>query len=266
MRKSWLLLFSLILAVVVVGVGGCAPADLGRASPPCISEWVEAAEFGGDLGIIFSQQNVGLAAIGEGKVTAVPDVALLRLGVEAEAPTVAGAQREAAEVMDNVIKALRGNGVSEKDIQTQRFSIYPVRRWIERENKDEVIGYRVTNIVVAKIREVDKAGTVIDAVAEAGGDLTRVEDISFSVDDPTPYYKEAREKAVEDAMGKAEQIADVAGVELGKPIYISESAAYVPPVRELYKEGAMAPAAYETPISPGELEFQLTVQMVYEID
>lgn len=265
MRKLWLLQSSLMLAAVLVVAGGCAPVDVERGSSPSISARAEAAEFGGHLGIILSQQNVGLQVAGEGKVTAVPDIALLRLGVEAEAETVAEAQRRAAEAMNKVIKVLKGNDVSEKDIQTQRFSIYPVRRWFDREDREEIVGYRVTNIVVAKIREVDKAGTVVDAVAEAGGDLTRIETISFAVDEPGPYYEEAREKAVEDAMMKAKQMADVAGVKLGKAIYISEGTAYVPPIRDLYKEGAAAPVPPPTPISPGELEFQVTVLMVYEI-
>ena len=265
MRKLWLLQSSLMLAAVLVVAGGCAPVDVERGSSPSISGRAEAAEFGGHLGIILSQQNVGLQLAGEGKVTAVPDIALLRLGVEAEAETVTEAQRRAAEAMNKVIKVLKGNDVSEKDIQTQRFSIYPVRRWFDREDREEIVGYRVTNIVVAKIREVDKAGTVVDAVAEAGGDLTRIETISFAVDEPGPYYEEAREKAVEDAMMKAKQMADVAGVKLGKAIYISEGTAYVPPIRDLYKEGAAAPVPSPTPISPGELEFQVTVLMVYEI-
>ena len=268
MRKLWLLLSSLVLAVVVVGAGGCVPADLERVSPPSISAWVEAAELGGDLGIVFSQQNVGLAVTGEGKATGVPDVALLRLGVEAEASTVAAAQRDAAAAMDHVMKVLKSEGIAEKDIQTQRYSIYAVRRWIEREDREEITGYRVSNTVVAKIREVDKAGSVIDAVAEAAGDLTRIEDISFMVDDPAPYYEEAREKAVEDAMAKARQMADVAGVTLGQPVYICEGAAYAPPIRmrDAYGMEAAAAPVPETAISPGELEFQLTVQMVYAID
>jgi uncharacterized protein YggE len=265
MRKLWLLLSSLMLAAVLVVAGGCAPVEVERGSSPSISAWVEAAEFGEHIGIIFSQQNVGLQVAGEGKVTAVPDIALLRLGVEAEAEMVTEAQRQAAEAMDKVVKVLKGEDVSEKDIQTQWFSVYPVRRWFDREDREETIGYRVTNIVVVKIREVDKVGTIVDTVAEAGGDLTRIETISFAVDDPAVCYEEAREKAMEDAMVKAEQMANVADVKLGKPIYISEGTAYVPPIRDLYKEGAAAPVPPPTPISPGELEFQVTVLMVYEI-
>jgi len=162
------------------------------------------------------------------------------------------------------VVALKDNGVAEKDIQTQRFSIYPVTRWISEKDEEEIIGYQVTNIVVAKLREMDKVGDIIDAVAEAGGDLTRIQGISFSVDDPTPYYEEARAKAVKDAKDKALQLADLADVKLGKPTYISEGTAYLPSTRGLYEAGAPVPAP-ETPIIPGELKITLTIQVAYAI-
>ena len=63
-------------------------------------------------------------------------------------------------------------------------------------------------MVTAKIREMDKVGSIIDAVAAAGGDYTRINNIAFSVDDPSPYYTEARQKAMADAKAKAEQLAE----------------------------------------------------------
>jgi hypothetical protein len=196
----------------------------------------------------------------------VPDVARLSLGIEARADTVTEAQSQAAVAMDEVIQALKDNGVDKKDIQTQRYSIYPVTRWVKDE-EEEIIGYRVTNMVVAKIREVDKAGVIIDAVAKAGGDYTRIQGISFSVDDPTSYYKEARTKAVQDAESKAKQLASLTGIRLGKPTYISEGAVYPPPItRGLYEGAAPLPApAPETPISPGELKITVNVQVAYAI-
>ena len=264
MKKVWLLLSGLMLVVVLIGAGGCVVGEGAQVSPPTIS--VAAPELGGPFGIIYSQQQVGLWVTGEGKVMATPDIVLLSLGIEAEAKTVAQAQQDAAEAMDGVMKALKSNGVAEKDIQTQRFSIYPVRKWIEDEQREIIIGYRVTNIVVAKIRQVDKAGTIIDDVAEAGGDLARIDSIGFAVDDPSPYYKEARAKAIGDAVAKAKQMAQVADIKLGKLLYISEGTQYVSPVivrdYAMKAEGAVSPP---TPISPGELEIQVTVQMVYDI-
>ena len=266
MKKVWLIISSVMLAVVLVGAGGCVVGEDAQVSPPTIS--VAAPELGGTFGMVYSQQQVGLWVTGEGKTMATPDIVLLSLGIEAEAKTVAQAQQDAAEAMDGVMKALKSNGVAEKDIQTQAFSIYPVRTWVKDDQRQIITGYRVTNIVVAKIKQVDKAGTIIDDVAEAGGDLTRIDSISFTVDDPATYYEDAREKAIGDAMEKAKQMAQVAGIKLGKLLYISEGTSYVPPVvvrdYAMKAEGA-APAPAPTSISPGELEIQVTVQMVYDI-
>jgi uncharacterized protein YggE len=263
MKKFWLLLLSLALVVIMGGAVACAPVgrDYSVSAPALVGD----AKQGGPFDVIWSQQQVGLWVSGEGKVTATPDTALLTLGIEAEASTVAEAQQDAAGAMDAVMRALKTEGVADKDIQTQQFSISPVRKWLEKEQREVTTGYRVDNMVLAKIRDMDKVGTIIDVVAQAGGDMTRINDISFTVDDTMPYYKQARDKAVADAMAKAKQIAGAAGIRLGDLLYVSEGALYAPVVRNVYTEAAKAAPA-PTPISPGELEFQLTVQMVYKID
>jgi len=88
------------------------------------------------------------------------------------------------------------------------------------------------------------------------------------VDDPSAYYKEAREKAIADAKAKAKQLADLADVKLGKPIYINEAGGYIPIIREYPARAEAIPVpapAPPTPISPGETEVRLTVQVVYSI-
>jgi len=236
-----------LVAILLVGAAGCY---IPGGSPQVIS--------------VPAQQNTGIWVTGQGETTAVPDVAILSLGVEAKGDTVAEAQSQAAVAMDKVMQALKDNGIDKKDIQTRQYSIYPITRWVEDEKKEEIIGYRVTNIVVTKIRKVDKAGAVIDAVAQAGGDYIRIQGISFTVDDPTPYYEEARTKAVKDAENKAKQFANLTGVKLGKPTYISEGAVYLPSVNKAYESAALLPAP-ETPISPGELKITTNVQIVYAI-
>jgi len=249
-KKKWLLIIGLILMLAIVSLACCSPdrSVLGEIE---------------ELNI--SSQQEGILVTGQGKVTAVPDIATLRLGIEVQAATVAEAQSQAIEAMDEVMAALTDNGVAEKDIQTQYFSIRQVTKWDRDKEEEIVIGYRVTNKVNAKIREIDKAGSIIDAVAEAGGDLTRIDSIDFSVDDPSAYYEEARQEATAKARDKAEQLAELAGVTLGKPIYISEGI-QVPPITRgvVYEEALVAPAP-ETPISPGEMEISLTVQVAYAI-
>jgi uncharacterized protein YggE len=248
MKKYWLVAMSLVLVLAVVGFAGCS------AGPTTIGT------------VDVNSQQTGIWVNGEGKVTVTPDIATLSLGIEAQATTVAEAQDQAATAMSAVMTALTDNGVADKDIQTQYFSIYQVTKWDDFKDEQVVIGYRVTNMVTAKIRDIEQAGPIIDAVAAAGGDYTRINNISFSVDDPTPYYEQARQKAVADARAKAEQLADLAGVNLGQPTYISEGTIYPPVVYRDVGMEAMAPVpAPTTPISPGEIELTLNVQVAYAI-
>ena len=254
MRRKLLPGICLVLAIIAVSAVGCA--GVTPPSAPKVESW----------SALFSQQTTGIWVTGEGKVSAVPDVAILNLGVEVQADTVAEAQSWATKVMTDVLDKLDDHGIAEKDIQTRRFSIYPVRRWSEKDAKEILIGYRVTNTVTAKVRDVDETGTIIDAVARAGGDYIRINSISFTVDDPTPYYEEAREKAMADAETKARQLADLGDVKLVEVTYISEGGLVSVP-RALYVETMPmpAPGAPPTPISPGETEIRLSVQVVYSI-
>lgn len=245
---------ALILIVLAVALVGCAEGSALGAVPS-------------DLKINLNSQQEGIWVNGTGKVSAVPDIAILRLGIEAQSTKVADAQAQAAEAMDKVMKALTANGVAEKDIQTQTFNISKVTRWDDKNQQEVLIGYRVTNIVQAKIRTMTKVGITIDAVATAGGDLTRIDGIGFSVEDPTNYQKTARDKAMADAEAKAKQIAQLSGVTLGKPTYITESAYFPQPIfRGGFEKAAAAPGMMvDTPISAGELDITLNVQIVYSI-
>jgi len=241
MQKNWLLVVAVLLVLAVFFLAGCTS---GTSS---------------DVGN--SNQQEGIWVTGNGKVAAVPDIANLSLGIESQETSVTEAQNEAAITMNRVMAALKAGGIADKDIQTQYFSIQKVTRWDRDKEKEITIGYRVTNMVTAKIRDIKKTSSIIDAVAEAGGDLTRIDNISFSIDDPSQYRNEARDKAVVDAKAKAEQLATLSGVRLGKPTYISESVFY-PVYRPPSKVEEAAPV---TPISPGELEISLDVQIVYAI-
>ena len=261
MRKNRLL--ALVIGVALLGAVGLAFVPHANASPSTPSEATPQSLT--DSGSNINSQFAGVWVTGEGEVTVVPDVAILSLGVEAQAITVQQAMDEAAIAMDQVMAALRANGVAEKDIQTQWFNIYPVRDWID-EGREILIGYRVSNTVSAKIRDVAATGSIIDRVAEAGGDSTRIQGVTFTVDDPSQYHSEARAKAMADAKAKAQQLADLAGVDLGRPFYISESGGFVPIYRDygygMLEAGAVPP----TPISPGETEVTLTIQMAFAID
>ncbi|MDD5700775.1 MAG: SIMPL domain-containing protein [Dehalococcoidales bacterium] len=256
MKTRVLLTAGIVLMLVLTFLAGCSTTG------------GVAAANGQPINVNVGNQQTGIWVNGEGKVTVTPDIATLNLGVSAQAATVAEAQTQAANAMDQVMNALTSNGVDKKDIKTQYFNIQQVTRWDDKGQQETIIGYRVSNMVTAKIRTLDKIGTIIDNVTAAGGDLTRINGINFSVDDPEKYYAQVRELAMQDAKTKAQQIADLAGVTLGRPTYVVENS-NVPPI--IYREagvkydmaaGAPAPT---TPITPGEMDITLNVQVSYAI-
>jgi uncharacterized protein YggE len=250
MKKKWFFVIAAIipiLAVTMLTGCGATTADLGEITQLSVS----------------SQQQ-GIWVSGQGEVSAAPDIATIRLGIEAEAESVSDAQAQATGAMNNVLDVLKSNGIADKDIQVQQFSINKVTKWDRIEEEEEVTGYRVTHMVTVKIRDIDKAGDIIDDVAEAGGDLTRIDSINFSIEDPTDYYEEARKEAVEDAEAKAKQLASLAGVSLGKATYISESS-YYSPYTSRASYDVMEESVSGTTISPGELDISTTVQIAYSI-
>jgi uncharacterized protein YggE len=248
MKKIWLVVIGLVLLIGVAGMVGCSSKNPVSNSPTS------------------SQQ--GISVSGEGKVYAVPDIAILSLGIVAQATSVADAQDTANAAMEKVMTALKAAGVDEKDIQTQYYSIQQVTKWEDKIQQTTIVGYQVTNTVTAKIRHVDQTGKVIDAVVAAGGDLTRINSISFTVDDPTPYYNQAREKAATYAKAKANQLAQLTGVKLGKLITVSENS-YLQSSNVYYDRNVMvaSPAGSSgTSVSAGQLEIDATIQITYAID
>ena len=109
---------------------------------------------------------------------------------------------------------------------------------------------------------MDRVGKVIDDAAGAGGDLIQVQSIRFTIDDPKPLQAQARVAAMEEAQAKAKSLAEKSGVKLGKPVSISESVGFPPPI--IFERGLADQAS--TPIEAGELEVTATVMVIYAIE
>ena len=251
MKKIWLVVIGLALIIGVVGFTGCGEGTSGTL------------QLTGNL----AGQQEGIWVSGEGKVQADPDVATISLGVQAQAATAAEAQAQVSQGMANVMQVLEDQGIADKDIQTQYYNVTQLTRWNDTKQQSEITGYQVTNSVIAKVRDVTRAGSVIDAVVNAAGDLIRINGISFDVDDPTPFLNDARALAVQNAKAKAEQLAKEAGVNLGKITYITESNYYPTPIyRSFAMDAAVPEAAGGTSISPGQLDISVNVQLTYALN
>jgi uncharacterized protein len=205
------------------------------------------------------QRQVRVSATGS--VSAAPDTLTLNIGVRTQADTANGALREAAAKADAVITTLTDAGVAEDDITTVDVSVWP--RYDNR--GEQVTGYEATNSVLAKVRDITKAGEVIDAAAAAAGDSITLGGLSFSIDDPTAVYAQARQQAVQRAKEQADQLAAAAGVSVGQVISIDEQAQYTPSPLAYAGDVAAAEGGASTPIQPGQTTITLTVAVVYEL-
>ncbi|MFO7700126.1 MAG: SIMPL domain-containing protein [Acidimicrobiia bacterium] len=206
----------------------------------------------------------GISVSGVGRVTGTPDTLTMSFGVQVVDDSVSVAVDRAADRADAVIDALIASGVAEADIQTANYSVYPRYEW--RNDQQILTGYEVSNTVTAKIREIGTAGGTIDAVTAAGGDDVTVSGVSFSIEDNEALLEAAREAAWTDARAKAEQLASLSGVTLGAPSAISESFSSAQPPIWYDVRAEASDGGAVTPITPGEQEVAVTLQVQFSID
>lgn len=203
----------------------------------------------------------GISVTGQGRVSGSPDTVIVDLGVSVMRQSVDAAVSDAATLATKLIAALESGGVAEKDIQTSNYALNP--QYDYSKNTQQILGYRVTNTVSAKIRTIDKAGKIIDAATGIGGNDVVVQSVRFDIEDNTQLLSAAREAAWNDAKAKADQLASLAGRTLGSAQSITETVTSTPPP-VVY--GAIAQDAREsTPIQPGEqtLTVTITVQFAF---
>ena len=207
-------------------------------------------------------QQHGISVSGEGKVQGRPDIAQLSLGVSVLRDTVAAARDQAAQSLTAMTNSLKANGVADKDIQTQQLNISPEYDYTN--GRQLLKGFRVTNVLSAKVRNIDTTSKVVDDAVVAGGNDTQIQGISFTIDNPADLQKQAREKAVADAKDRAETLASAAGAQLGSVMAISEGGGVQPVVYSgaMY-DAAKAAAAPATPIQPGELDVTINVTVTW---
>ncbi|MBU1000397.1 SIMPL domain-containing protein, partial [Patescibacteria group bacterium] len=155
---------------------------------------------------------------GVGKVTVMPDVATINVGIRAQAQTVKAAQDQLNTNINQVTQAIKQLGLDQKDIKTTDYNIYPDYDYSAGSQK--IKGYSANTNISVKTKDLDKINQVIDAATASGAN--QVSGISFDVDDKEKAENQAREKAVSDAKSKAVAAAEIAGFKLGRIINYSE--------------------------------------------
>ncbi len=215
-------------------------------------------------------QKPGIITIsGSGEVNAAPDIAYISLGVISVGESAKQAIVQNSKSMNNLMDILEQEGIERKDIQTTNFSISPQYSYDRSGNNrlPEIVNYRANNMVRIIVRDLDNLGNIIDKTVSSGANS--INSISFSVDDNSELLNKARQKAMEDAINKAELYADAANVKLGRIILISENDVFLPPPPifdvGMSRQALMPEKSLPTPIQSGELSFRAKINVQWEI-
>lgn len=218
--------------------------------------------------------NSGIWVTGQATLEIPADIAQVSIGVESREVNVADARQKAAEAMDNVLAAITELGIDGDDVVTSYFNIQPQTIWVEvsdslgRHSEPRITGYIVNNTVQVTVRNIDVLGTVIDTAAATGGDLIRINSIQFTVGDSSVYGEQIRQLAAADALAKADLYARVMDVTLGPLVYLTELGSSVPMAKAspvAMEVAAMDIGFARTPISAGDVNLSVTVQVVFAI-
>ncbi|GHH62891.1 putative conserved lipoprotein LpqG [Streptosporangium violaceochromogenes] len=205
--------------------------------------------------VIVDEGQSRVTVVGEGSLSAKPDVMRLSAGVEVRRPAAGQAFADARGAAARLTAALLAAGIDARDLQTSELSLGP-----EYDNHPKVSGYRAVQGVEAVVRDIEAADRVIDAAAAVGEEV-RLNGISFEVSDNREVLVAARKAAFKDARARAEQYARLSGRVLGAVVTIGEEGV-TPPRPMAYGAGLMADKAS---ISPGRQAVSVTVRVVYEL-
>jgi len=206
---------------------------------------------------------------GEGRVDIAPDMAILSLTVTREADTARSALDANSAAMNEVIAAMKAEGIEARDLQTSRFSIQPrysrpaPKPTGERE-PPQIIGYTVRNSLTVRVRDITTVGAVLDKSVTLG--VNEGGNIRFTNADPSTAIEEARSLAVKDAIAKANTLATAAGVKTGKLLELSEQTYSPRPVAMASAEMSMARSASSVPVATGENTYKVMVNASFAID
>jgi uncharacterized protein YggE len=204
---------------------------------------------------------------GQGSVDIAPDMAVLTLTVTRQAETARAALDANSAAMTEVQKAMRTGGIENRDLQTSGFSIqpnyvYPAPQGSAEREPPRITGYTVRNSLTVRVRDIDNVGTILDKSVSLG--VNEGGNIAFTNADPAAAITEARTRAVQDAMAKAETLAKAAGVKKGRLLGISEQSYNPRPAPMM--EMAMSRAADSVPVAVGENTYSVSVNVTYAIE
>ncbi|WP_223423745.1 SIMPL domain-containing protein [Tateyamaria pelophila] len=196
-----------------------------------------------------------LSVVGSGQVAAEPDMAVISLGVAHQAETARVAMDMVNAEASALLAALAALDIAPRDVQTEQLSVSPL--WDNSNQTRSIDGYVARNTVSVRVRDLPRLGAVMDAALSAGSN--EFDGLRFTVQDPAQLEAQARKAAVEDAMARAADLAEAAGVTLGPVVTLTEQGGRGQPMM-------MAAARSEDmAIATGEVTISASVSMTFDL-
>ena len=212
-----------------------------------------------------SQKQSEIIVHGDGEVSAAPDRAVVRLGVEAQAEEAAAAQAAVNSAMQRVLTSITKLDVPKRSIKTATIVLSPLYSSRSSANNEppHISAYRASNTIQVELSDLKQVGPVIDASMASGAN--RLDGVSFDLKDDLRQRTDALRQAVTEARTKARAIADTLDVKLGSVAEVNEGGISIIRPQEQFAVRAMAMAAPSTPVEPGEIRVRANVTMRYRI-
>jgi len=236
--------------VAAVALAGCGSSNSKTAAPATLT----AADGSG------TSTGPTINVAGHGEVEGTPDVMTVTMGVQTTDPSAQAALQRNNERATVLINALKAHGVADKDIQTVDLEVNPTF-----DDHFHVTGYSASNTVTAKLRDLAKAGFVIDAAALTAGEDVRLQGVTFSIDNTSALVARARADAVRDAVAQAKQLAAAAGVTLGPIRTIDDTGTELPQQPIFNASGTSGGEGAAVPLQPGSQQLSVDVTVVFDI-
>ncbi len=206
-----------------------------------------------------------VAVSGVGSAEIAPDGAVVVMSIVARQPTVAAAQKDAADITAKVLALTDRLKIQREDVDTTAASVRADYQWNRTKEKRELVGYIAEREIAVDLNELDKLGQLIEGAVGTGVNQVLPPQLKSSAERDT--YRKALALAAEDARANAEQLAMSLGAQLGDVLTINASGDARPPVpiaRAMRVQADMAESAPET-YNAGDLSFRATVNVVFEL-
>ena len=205
-----------------------------------------------------------ISLTGHGEVRAVPDMAVINMGVVSSAETARTALDANTKAMTELMANLKAASIDDKDISTSNFSVSPRLDYGQNGGQvPKLVGYDVTNSVTVILHKIDGLGALLDKAVSSGSN--QINGISFSVSKPDDAMDEARKLAVKDATHKAQIYAGAASINLGNIMSLSESGGMAEPQVMFSRAKAMSANSAPVPIAQGSQVISVDVNISWEL-